>query len=339
MKQWLQTLLLIWIILSSGAGQAHLTQFSRSQLKAQQGKVSWDLQFHLGDFQRKFSRVSDEQILTYLPERLSLWAGEQICTQEQSRLQRDQAKEWVEIHLVFSCPATPGPLQVRYGLFLGDLSHRHFLSYPTNAGTSELTFSPASSFHEWTPLEHASGTSGFFSLGVEHILLGFDHILFLIALLFGARQFKTLLYLITAFTLAHSLTLGLASLEYLQLSPQWVEPLIALSILVVVLWDGFARSHRKATTLIAITFAFGLIHGLGFSFLLKATLENTTNLWKPLLLFNLGVEAGQLLLVAIFFPLLHWSEKRFPTFYSPFRKVCLVGIAGMALYWLILRIA
>lgn len=325
-------------LFSGGEAQGHITQFSQSQLGFQNGQVHWDLQFHLGDFEKKFYRTSDEQALEYLIHQLGVSAGDTPCVLKNKQLQKNPQQEWISLNLTFDCPPTDDLLKIRYGVFLGDLSHRHFLKFSDDQGITELTFSPAQSLQEIQPKRSASAFSTFFVLGVEHILLGYDHIVFLLALLFGARRFKTLLYLITAFTLAHSLTLALASLDFLQVSPRWVEPMIALSILVVALWDLIEKKPDGIWVLVTITFSFGLVHGLGFSFLLKNALQNIASPIRPLLWFNLGVETGQLLLVSLIFPPLHWCERCFPRFWSPFRKISLGLIALLALYWLVIRL-
>ncbi|MBC8094714.1 MAG: HupE/UreJ family protein, partial [Akkermansiaceae bacterium] len=109
----------------------------------------------------------------------------------------------------------------------------------------------------------------FLKLGIEHILIGFDHLLFLCALLIGVRQIKPMLWIITCFTLAHSVTLALSALNIVMLSSRLVEPLIALSIIVVAVENIF---RKEATTdRYWMAGGFGLIHGFGFASVLRDT--------------------------------------------------------------------
>ncbi len=154
--------------------------------------------------------------------------------------------------------------------------------------------------------------AGYFPLGIRHILTGADHILFLVGLLLLPLRFRELAALITAFTLAHSMTLALSVLNIVVLPARFVESMIALSIVYVAvenLWElrryhagePFVTPWRRR---LAIAFGFGLIHGFGFSYILRE-IGLGSELPAALLLFNLGVEAGQLIVVAPVFPLLH----------------------------------
>lgn len=173
-------------------------------------------------------------------------------------------------------------------------------------------------------------------LGVEHILSGFDHLMFVIGLLFLVGFNKRLLWTISAFTLAHSITLALSSLGLLTLRPPPVEATIALSIMLVA-----AEAMNKKMTLsrrfpAAVAFLFGLVHGLGFAGALKEIGLPQHNLFMALLTFNLGVEAGQLLVVAAAF-VLYKLLSRSPSFELG-RKPALYAIGSVAAYWSIGRI-
>jgi hydrogenase/urease accessory protein HupE len=144
----------------------------------------------------------------------------------------------------------------------------------------------------------------FFRLGVEHILTGYDHLLFLAALLLGCRRLRPMLIVITLFTLAHSLTLALAALGLAHVSPRIVEPAIAASIVFVCI-DNL-RGPERAGVRYGLTFAFGLLHGFGFAGALRETGLGGAgaNLVVPLAGFNLGVEAGQIAVAAALVALL-----------------------------------
>ena len=146
----------------------------------------------------------------------------------------------------------------------------------------------------------------FVGLGFEHILGGIDHLLFLVCLVIPFRQFRQLLLIVTSFTVAHSITL-IASAFDLAPSGLWFPPLIEMLIAVSILYMalenivGVKSVNRRWT----ITFAFGLVHGFGFSFALRQTLQFAgTHLLTSLISFNLGVELGQILVLALVLPAL-----------------------------------
>jgi hypothetical protein len=144
-------------------------------------------------------------------------------------------------------------------------------------------------------------------LGVAHILHGYDHVAFLLALLF-VRRFTDLLKVITAFSVAHTLTLALAALGIVALPSRLVESIIAASIVYVAaenLWRVAETSHRWR-----ITFAFGLVHGFGFAAVLRELGLPAEGLVRSLLAFNLGVELGQIAIAAVCWPLLVWVSRR-----------------------------
>ena len=139
----------------------------------------------------------------------------------------------------------------------------------------------------------------YFELGVRHILSGVDHLLFLMCLLIISATWRRILITVTGFTLAHSLTLALSALGFIQMPVAAVEAIIALSILFVA--TEIARNRRDTLTWrhpITVSSSFGLLHGMGFAAALSATGLPQTEITTALLFFNLGVEAGQLLAIA-----------------------------------------
>ncbi len=144
-----------------------------------------------------------------------------------------------------------------------------------------------------------------FSTGLEHIAdwKGYDHILFILALcgVYGVREWKQLLILVTAFTVGHSLTLALSVLDILKVRSALIEFLIPITIVltcIMNLMDLKKASKRSFRLRYLAALFFGLIHGMGFSFLLKSLLGKEENIVAPLFAFNVGLEAGQLLIVA-----------------------------------------
>ena len=175
----------------------------------------------------------------------------------------------------------------------------------------------------------------FLMLGIEHILTGYDHLAFLLALLLAGGSLRQNARIITSFTVAHSLTLALATLGLVNVSPAVVEPLIAVSIVFVGLENLFKR--RLAARWL-VTFGFGLIHGLGFA----ATLRELgigalgARVAIPLLSFNLGVELAQIAIAALVLPLVWRLEKR-PAFALRHVPALSLLITFAGLYWLLAR--
>jgi hypothetical protein len=172
--------------------------------------------------------------------------------------------------------------------------------------------------------------------GFVHVLpLGLDHILFVLGLFFLSRKWKPILYQVSVFTIAHTITLGLATLELISAPSHVVEPIIAASIAVVALENIFFPNYRHSR--LFIVFFFGLIHGLGFAGALSAFDLDPTSLVIGLLGFNVGVEFGQLAVIAIVFALTFWLKDE-----TKYRKLAVVPcstlIALMGIYWTIERI-
>lgn len=142
--------------------------------------------------------------------------------------------------------------------------------------------------------------------GAQHItdLNGYDHILFVLALcaVYPLRRWRTVAWLVTAFTVGHSIALALATLGLVVVDSAWVEFLIPVTILATCLYNIFilepTQSPRSITLQYGIVTFFGLIHGLGFSNFIREMLLETESLFVPLLSFNIGLEIGQLLIVA-----------------------------------------
>lgn len=177
-------------------------------------------------------------------------------------------------------------------------------------------------------------------LGVEHILAGWDHLAFVAALMLIVSGWSMLLKTITAFTLAHSITLGLATFGYVSLPPPPVEALIALSILLIAVEAVHLRHGRQ--TLASrwpwlVAFAFGLLHGFGFAGALKEIGLPPGDVPLALLFFNVGVELGQLLFISLLLSLqaLLRSKANFPKYGSVWLAY---GIGTLATFWLIERL-
>ena len=172
---------------------------------------------------------------------------------------------------------------------------------------------------------------GFLPLGVEHILLGFDHLAFLFALLIAGGTLREAVKIISSFTVAHSITLSLATLDAVAIPASVVEPLIAASIIYVGLENVWRREIKRRWML---TFAFGLVHGFGFASALKELGAGAgVKAVAPLLSFNLGVEIGQIAVAALVLPLT-WKLRQWPQFVIRYVPACSILIALAGGYWL-----
>ena len=176
---------------------------------------------------------------------------------------------------------------------------------------------------------------GFLTLGFEHILTGYDHLLFLLTLLMLGGNLRYLLKVVTAFTLAHSITLSLAVLNLITLSPRLVESGIALSIAYVAAENIWQSQEKAARWRWLLTFVFGLIHGMGFAGMLQDLDVGGSSLVASLISFNLGVELGQLIVVSAAFSLLQ-MVKRIP-WELAFRRAVSGSAALMGLFWFMQR--
>ena len=188
--------------------------------------------------------------------------------------------------------------------------------------------------------ESAGGVaSEYMRLGIRHILEGYDHLLFLACLLLVAGTVRRVLITVTGFTLAHSVTLAASTLGWVRLPIPPVEAVIALSI--VFLAREIARERRNTITWrhpVAVSSSFGLLHGFGFAGVLDEVELPVDRLARALLGFNLGVEAGQLVVVAILWPALRWLA--WIRGGRPYRWLLEFGTAaacGVGVFWLVQR--
>jgi hypothetical protein len=179
----------------------------------------------------------------------------------------------------------------------------------------------------------------YFGLGKEHILdvNGYDHILFVIALctVYSVREWKQVLVLVTAFTLGHSITLALATLEIISVDAELVEFLIPVTIFITAVSNVIKKTERHTGRNIHLSYAyaafFGLIHGMGFSNYLKSILGRDESIVTQLLAFNLGLELGQIIIVAFFLVLAFILVDLFGVNRRDWKLVISSAIAGIAL--------
>jgi hypothetical protein len=360
---------LITIFAQSAA--AHSTGENYAFLNVEEDVLRVRLEFHESDVEAHFGfQLADEApsiealepVLAYVLQNFKVWAierslkfgftGAEVLSLPQGR--------FLQLHLEAVWPTVvPDLLTVEQTLFFEkEPRHRGLLLIEHNAVTDSdfgeeytaLVFSPDKAVQE-LDLVNVPGLlqlREFLWQGAWHILIGYDHILFLLSLLLTAvvarqreewvaeeRFQKSLLNvagIVTVFTIAHSVSLSLAALEIIKLPSQPVEIVIALSIIVMALNNlrPFVRSRWL------VIFVFGLFHGLGFATVMGHLTFRMVDLVKVMVLFNVGVELGQIAIVLIVFPLLFLVRRQ--VWFVPF--VVRGGsalIAAVATYWLIER--
>jgi hydrogenase/urease accessory protein HupE len=257
----------------------------------------------------------------------------------------DQRGGNIEIQLRFPVKVGASRLSLR-NVLLRDLplGHRHYVQLFDDGANlaGEALLDRTNDTFEISLARGDSAAStrsfgDFFTLGMRHILTGYDHLLFLFGLLVVGMSLGSAARIITSFTVAHSITLALATFGLVRLSPAVVEPLIALSITYVGFENILRRNLDRRWLL---TFAFGLIHGLGFASVLREMGVGATaaGALRPLLAFNLGVETGQIGIAGMALPLILYAGRRpGPALYL--RPVASVGVIAMGTWWLFQRAA
>lgn len=296
-------------------------------------------------------RAKQNEISAYALSRLSLAVKGQACPTRVSEYLIDDHTDgaYVVMRFTAACPVPVQTLQARYTLFFDlDPQHKGLLRLEYSGQSVTGIFSPEKSTQAFT-LSRPDKLRQFFDYGHEgvwHIWIGFDHILFLLALLFPAvvlrrdekwqavAAFKPAFWqvfkIVTAFTVAHSITLSLATLGVVSLPSRWVEATIAASVVIAALNNLFPIFRERRWMM---AFAFGLIHGFGFASVLRDLGLPQDALVLALVGFNLGVEAGQLAIVVAFLPVAYALRQSW--FYQ--RLILLGGsflIAAVASVWL-----
>jgi hypothetical protein len=267
-------------------------------------------------------------------------------------LDRHSDGTYAVLNFTGRCSNAIGSLQIHYTLFADtDSGHRGLLNLKLGDAMATGVLGPDHATAVFAGGMHSAwrGFAQYLYTGVEHIFGGYDHILFLLSLLLPAvlirrsgswdpqHSLRAALIevskVVTAFTVAHSITLGLAVFDVVRLPARWSESAIALSVIIAALNNVFPLIHSRRW---AVAFGFGLIHGFGFANVLKDLALPAQELSLALVGFNFGVELGQLLIVAAFLPLAFVFRATF--FY---RRTLLAGgscaIALIAGLWLVER--
>ena len=332
LPRWLRATALLCSMLLSSLAHAHsvgtsyvtLDSNGDSQVSAKVALSLRDLAFAVGIDRNADGRVTWGEVLEsgaaidrYL-QGLSVTRGGMACTHESVKAESLAIDSYSDgpyavVALAYRCPAS-GALSLESNLLFDiDASHRTLLSVEGPQPSVVVLTAASRSWSDRTA-SNARAFFAFVSQGIWHIWTGYDHLAFLALLLLSLirverRDFRELavpiLRVVTAFTVAHSITLGLAALGVLQFSSRLVESSIAASIVVAAALNLVSRAERLA---LPLAFGFGLIHGLGFASALAELTHGAARL-PPLIGFNLGVEAGQLVVVIGVMPLLIAAQR------------------------------
>ena len=336
-RQWVaRAVAMAWLVLMAGTALAHKSSDSylTVQARGDQVSVQWDIALRDIQFAIGLDANGDDQItwgeLQQKQRELQAWASSRLslqrggaCTFTPQALQVGEHTDGGYAVLAWSgrCPQQHGPLSIQYSLLFDlDTQHRGLLKLDLDGVTHSAVLGPQSGVMQFAEATTAGAQFvQYLWQGVWHIWIGFDHILFLLALLLpavllrrrwgrgsgvhGVSRFREaslgVLAVVTAFTLAHSITLSLAALQIISLPSRLVESAIAASVV-------FAAANNLVPMVQGrwlMAFFFGLIHGFGFASVLTELGLPTGALAVSLVGFNLGVELGQLAIVAVFLPL------------------------------------
>ena len=254
----------------------------------------------------RFGRAdSRDRLLGHIRDKVMLTDQGRRCEPAQGFVEAERAEvESVTLVVDFACASIVRGLVIRDDLFdvLGP-DHHTLAKIESSRATEQFAFAPDAREARVTlgdDGEVGRGTVSFFLFGVHHILSGYDHLLFLLGLILRGGRMLSLLKIITAFTVAHSVTLALAVLDVVVLPDRLVEAVIALSIALVAA-DNLSPRPAVPRRWV-VSFVFGLVHGFGFSAGLRELGLPRHGLVQSLLGFNLGVEAGQTVVIALVLP-------------------------------------
>ena len=306
--------ILIAILLFAVPAVAHPVPFSYLDVQLQPGFIDVSLTIHIYDLAHDLQITPMERLLepgflaerqdaihALLGPRFGLTTDDHPASLEWLQPEILQERQSVRFHLRHATPGTSGVVSVSAKMFPYDPQHQTFVNvYENDTLTSQMILDV-----NHTQAEYFAGTrQGIFAVirkfvpaGIHHILIGPDHLLFLVGLLLLGGSIRRLAMVVTSFTIAHSITLSLAALNIVNPPARIIEPAIALSIVFVGADNLLSQGGRDVRAWIA--FAFGFIHGFGFANVLREMELPARALGWSLFSFNFGVEIGQLLVVVV----------------------------------------
>ena len=323
----------LWFLLFlPAAALAHQSSISYSELSPRGREVAGTLRFALADLRTQMKledpRAPPLPALTRLVlEPFILKASGALCALQPGVTAGPDGEDGLALHARWACPQDVEELSVRAGfleLFPPGHAHLSRIDFAPDQVSQRVAQRDEPSFEARRARSATSAFWRFLLLGVEHIFTGYDPV-------------GELVKIVTAFTVAHSITLALAALEIVTPPARAVEPLIAASIMFVGVENLWALRRGSAEAALrhrwALSFAFGLVHGFGFAAVLRELRLPRAALATGLVSFNLGVECGQVCIVVAALPLLS-HLRRAPRF-APTTSACVAALGGL---WLLNRL-
>ncbi len=344
------------ILAAPAPGQAHWADLAVAEIDVGDSSARVALAFptglvaqfddnHDGELSADEIRAHQAALETLLSEKIRLADGghagmltvEPVASPAQFKNLNSAPGTHSTLLLVYTWPRPVSALTIRYDLFAPGVStasclatilqRRQVRSFVFTPEHRDVSLSPGGTV-AWAQAR------GFVALGIEHILTGYDHILFLLSLLMLGGGLRYLLKVVSAFTVAHSITLSLAVLSIVTLPSRWVESAIALSIIYVA-GENFWRKDRALRSRWLVTFGFGLVHGLGFASILREFAIPRSSLALSLASFNIGVEMGQVAIVTAAYLLLQVVQAQ--PWEVALRRLVSAGAVAAGLIWFVQR--
>lgn len=347
-------MVIVWLAQLPTPTFAHPAPYSYLDLRLSQHTIEATLTAHTLDFAHELNVTPADALLetaltvskqaamlNLLRSRLSMLVDSRVPTLELLRVEPLPERQALALHLRWTLSTAPGLLKIQCALFPYDPQHQTFLNvYESGTLVRQEIFN-----QHRTTFEHFTGSrqgtlaasKSFLINGLYHIFAGPDHILFLVGLLLLGGSLRRLLIIVTAFTVAHSITLTLAALNIVNPSARVVEAGVALSIVYVGV-DNLLVGATGRDVRAWIACFFGLVHGFGFANVLREFRLPSQALGWSLFSFNLGVEIGQVCSVIVVASLLASLRQHHPTLN---KRVVLIGSLAVILagsYWFIQRV-
>lgn len=351
-------LLIVMLIWSAVPLFAHPIPFSYLNLRLSQGQLEGSLVIHVVDLAHDLNVTPAESLLdpsqaesqkesirNLLQPRLQLAADGRQVDFELLSIEVVPDQQALALRLSFQTKVSPATLSIRCALFPYDPQHQTFLNlYEEDALTHQdiiskdrpsFAYALGNSSGDWRST--LAVVEQFLLSGIEHIFGGPDHILFIIGLLLMGGSMRRLLTIVTAFTIAHSITLSLAALNVINPPARLIEPAIALSIIYVGI-DNLMVGKAGRDVRAWIAFFFGFIHGFGFANVLKEFGLPRQALGWSLFSFNFGVEVGQVCIVVLAASLLAAVRHRKPAWGQRIATIGSVIVILAGSFWFIQRV-
>ena len=344
----------VCFVFSLTPAYAHPVPYSFLDLRLSRGGMEGTLVAHIVDLAHDLNVTPAESLLdpataesmkepiqSLLRQRLKIVADGRSLEFALARIEPQAERQALALHLRFNTNALPGSLDIQCALFPYDSQHQTFLNvYEEGRLIRQEIFDK-----DHATRAYFSGSSQgafavvkkFIPAGIYHIFTGPDHILFIVGLLLLGGSLLRLLSIVTAFTIAHSITLSLAALDLLSPPARLIEPAIALSIVYVGIDNLMVgKTGRDVRPLIA--FFFGLVHGFGFATVLKEFGLPSQALGWSLFSFNFGVEIGQVCIVLVVATMLAALRNRNKALGERIASFGSIGVILAGSYWFILRV-